>query len=121
MLTTVLGPTLLLTAFANGVFLVGAAALFIFFNFMAQPSYSALLADYTPRSIQGRIFGFLFLAFFIVGATSGVLTGWLVERYGTDWAFAALGGVGAMITVVAGLLVLAAARQARIQRSAASG
>ena len=120
-LTTVLGPTLLLTAFANGVFLVGAAALFIFFNFMAQPSYSALLADYTPRSIQGRIFGFLFLAFFIVGATSGVLTGWLVERYSTDWAFAALGGVGAMITVVAGLLVLAAARQARIQRSAASG
>ena len=119
-LTAVLGPALLLTAFANGILVVGAAALFIFFNFMAQPSYSALLADYTPRRIQGRIFGFLFLGFFIVGSTAGVITGWVVERHSTDWAFVLLAGVGSMVTVVAGLLVLAAARQARVRKAASN-
>ncbi|PZC46633.1 MAG: MFS family permease [Chloroflexi bacterium] len=115
-LTLVLAPTLLLTASANGVLLLAAAGLFIFFYFMAQPSYMTLLADYTPRRIQGRLFGFLILAFYVVGSASGVLTGWVVQHYSTDWAFVVLAGAGFVVTIAAGLLVLAAARRVRLQK-----
>ena len=118
-LTLVLAPTLLLTAYANGALLVGAAGLFIFFYFMAQPSYMTLLADYTPRRIQGRLFGFLMLAFYVLGSASGVFTGWVVERYSTDWAFALLAVPGVLVTVAAAFLVVAAAKRARLQRAAA--
>lgn len=115
-------PALLLTAFTNGAVLVVMASLFIAVNFMAQPTYSTLVADYSPRHLQGRMFGIMFLCIFLLGSLAGVLTGWVAEHYSTDWVFAALASVGTL-TVVAALALngLVARRKVRVTGEVGAG
>ena len=93
-------PALLLVGSTQGVVLVAAAAAFAFFTFMAQPSYSALVADYSATRIQGRVFGLAFLVSFSFGSSAGTVGGVLVDRFDTPWVFITLAGFAFLILLV---------------------
>ncbi len=60
---------------------------FAVFYFMGQPVYNSLIADYTPESIRGRIYGLSFFAGFGLGSFSASLSGYVVEKLDTGWVF----------------------------------
>ena len=86
----VVAPALLLMGISGGLALVAAAALFVFFNFGAQPVYTGLIADYSPQRALGRSFGISFFAAFGLGSTAATFAGFLADRSGTGSVFLAL-------------------------------
>ncbi len=97
-------PALLLVGLASGPGLVGLAAVFIFFNFAAQPIYTALLAEYSPQQALGRSYGISFFASFGLGSTAATFAGLFADRWGTGSVFLSLSAVALMAMVLAALI-----------------
>jgi MFS family permease len=101
LLALALAPALLLMGMSSGLLLVGAAAVFVFFNFAGQPVYNILLAEYVPGSALGRSYGLSFFASFGLGSTAASFSGLLADRWGTSSVFLALAGFGAAVLALA--------------------
>ncbi len=95
---------LLLVGMLGGPGLVAMAAAFIFFNFAAQPIYTALLAEYSPQQALGRSYGLSFFASFGLGSTAATFAGFFADRWGTGAAFIVLAPVAALALVLAAAL-----------------
>ena len=61
-------PPLLVMAAWSGWALLIAASVFVFFNFMAQPTAVAMISDYAAERMQGRVYGLTSLTGFGIGA-----------------------------------------------------
>jgi MFS transporter, FSR family, fosmidomycin resistance protein len=73
---------------------------FAVFYFMGQPVYNSLIADYTPESIRGRIYGLSFFAGFGLGSFSASLFGYVVEKLDTGWVFLIAAVFSALMLVI---------------------
>lgn len=98
--------TLLMVGMVEGVALLIAASAFVLFNFMAAPSYNALIADFASARFHGRAYGFTSLAIFGVGSFAGGLGGFIAENHGTGWVFGMMAGVGGLVVLFAIALAL---------------
>ena len=116
-LTIAIIPPLLLMGVATGSLLVGAAAVFALFNFMAQPTFNSLIAEYTPRRLQGRSYGISFLCTFGIGSFAAGFSGLIAERYGLGWVFVVLGGIGFILLLLT-LYLLGVASTRAVPRGA---
>ena len=101
LLALALVPALLLMGMSDGLLLVVAAAVFVFFNFAGQPVYNILLAEYVPGSALGRSYGLSFFASFGLGSTAASFSGLLADRWGTSSVFLALAAFGAAVLALA--------------------
>lgn len=111
-------PALLLVGLAGGPGLVALAAVFIFFNFAAQPIYTALLAEYSPQQALGRSYGVSFFASFGLGSTAATFAGFFADRWGTGSVFLSLSAVALAAMVLAALLWRRQARPLAFARPA---
>ena len=89
---------------SQGIILVLISTIFAFFYFMGQPIYNVLLADYSPGTRRGRIYGLYFLCAFGIGSFSASILGFIAEKYGTNWVFMSSAGFG-LITLICALLL----------------
>jgi len=92
-------PMLILMGNSYEIYLIIASIIFAFFYFMGQPIYNVLLADYSPGSRRGRIYGLYFLCAFGFGSFSASILGYIAELRGTNWIFLASAGF-AFITLI---------------------
>ena len=89
---------------------------FIFAFFVAQPAYGALIADYSPYGLQGRMFGLNMLFSFGLGSLAGVMAGYVADRHGTEWVFRMMAVAGAFVFLsTVYLLVLSTRRLKSMQ------
>jgi len=72
---------------ASGPILLIGGALFALVNFIGQPVYGALIADYSPSWLQGRVFGIFFLASFGLSFPGPYFAGFISDQWGTEWIF----------------------------------
>jgi predicted MFS family arabinose efflux permease len=98
--------TMVLVGASTGVALLVSASAFVLFNFMAAPSYNALIADFASNRFHGRAYGFTSLAIFGVGSFAGGLGGVIAENHGTEWVFMMMAGVGGIVAALAFVLYL---------------
>ena len=75
-----------------GWLLLIASSVFVFFNFMAQPTSVAMISDYTSERLQGRAYGLTALTGFGLGSLAGVSGGVLADGPGVQWVFIMLAG-----------------------------
>jgi MFS family permease len=101
LLALALAPALLLMGMSSGLLLVGAAAVFVFFNFAGQPVYNILLAEYIPGPALGRGYGLSFFASFGLGSAAASFSGLLADRWGTSSVFLALAAFAAAVLALA--------------------
>ena len=106
-------PALVLMGFTHGYLLLISASAFTFLNFMTQPIYAALVADYSPLRAQGRMFGFMFMVSAGLGSFGGVGGGVLADNYGVERVFPVLAIFGVMVLVLTVYLSLAALARSR--------
>lgn len=104
-------PALWAVGFVGGTGLIIAASVFAFFNFMAQPSYTALIADYTPSRIQGKAYGVMFTLGMGAGSFGGVLGGWIADSVGVRWVFPSVGTLAVGALLLTTYLAVAALRR----------
>ena len=97
---------MVLVGASTGIALLAAASAFVLFNFMAAPSYNALIADFASDRFHGRAYGFTSLAIFGVGSFAGGLGGVIAENHGTEWVFIMMAGVGGIVAALAYVLYL---------------
>ena len=71
---------------------------------MYTSSSNALVQLATPAFMQGRVGGLYNYVFLATGPLGSLLAGWLSERGGAGWAFAA-GGIAALAMALAGALL----------------
>jgi FSR family fosmidomycin resistance protein-like MFS transporter len=90
-------PALLAMAFSTGWVLLAAAAVFVFFNFMAQPTAVAMISDFATERIHGRIYGLTSLTGFGIGSFGGLIA----DSAGVEWVFVMLAGASVLITLTA--------------------
>lgn len=121
LLTGVSVPALLLVGVLGGPGLVALAATFIFFNFAAQPIYTALLADYSPQQALGRSYGLSFFASFGLGSTAASFAGFFADRWGTGAAFLGLTPFAATALALAAVIWRLWLRPQPAPRPVASG
>ena len=112
-LVVVMVPALWAVGLMGGVMLVVAASVFAFFNFMTQPSYGALIADYTPSHLQGKMYGVMFTLAMGAGSLGGVFGGWVADIAGVAWVFPAVGVLSIGMVGLTAYLSLAAVGRAR--------
>ena len=82
-------PFMVATAVFTSAPLIVSAAVFAFFHFAGQPIYNTLVADYSPPSRRGLIFGLYFFFNFGLGSFSATMMGVLADRMGLSWVFLA--------------------------------
>ncbi|MFH0847425.1 MAG: MFS transporter, partial [Chloroflexota bacterium] len=80
-------PFLLLIGTSQGLTLIVIAAIYAFLHFMGQPVYNSLVADYSPQSQRGLIFGTYFFLNFGLGSFSATLMGLVADRMGLARVF----------------------------------
>jgi MFS family permease len=85
-------PPLILMSLGAGWLLLIASSVFVFFNFMAQPTSVAMISDYTSERLQGRAYGLTALTGFGLGSLAGVSGGVLADGPGVQWVFIMLAG-----------------------------
>jgi MFS family permease len=90
-------PSLLLMGISGGLALVAASAVFVFFNFTAQPVYNGLIAEYSPQGAMGRSYGVSFFASFGLGSGAASFAGFFAQRWGTGSVFLSLAGFGLLV------------------------
>lgn len=88
-------------------------------NFMAQPSYNALVADYASARMQGRRFGIVFLLAFGLGSVAGTDAGLVAENLGTRWVFFSLARFALVIFMASIALWVYGRKQAPLPGSGA--
>jgi len=98
---TALATVPLLIAIGNGegLALMITAAAFAFFNFMGQPIYNSLIADYSPADWRGRLYGISYFCTFGIGSFSASILGYVAVKFGTSWIFFVAAGFG-LITLL---------------------
>jgi len=116
-ITLVVTPLLAAVASSSGLPLLGAAITFAFFNFMGQPVYNCLVADYCPPSWRGRMFGISFFCVFGFGSFSAPLLGYIADRFGTSWVFMASAGFSLLAVICAVFLLVRAMRVSRYSQA----
>jgi len=121
MLSLLLIPSLLLVGLTGGLALVVAGAAFALFNFMAQPAWNSLVAEYTPAHLQGRSYGINFFATFGLGSFAAGFSGLVAEGLGIEWVFVVMGGLAFLVTLLAGVLWMRAAGRRRAQPAPLAG
>ena len=107
-------PFLFLMGVTGGVWLVVWASAFAFFNFMTQPIYVSLLAEYTPPERQGGALGIMFLVSGGVGSFAATMGGYIADRWSTSLIFLILGGLAVVIFLAATFLLVSSLRRARV-------
>lgn len=111
-------PSLVAMGFTHGYPLLISASAFAFLNFMTQPIYATLVADYSPMRVQGRVFGVMFLVSAGLGSSGGVAGGVVAHSYGVGRVFPALAIFAVMVLVLT--LYLSIAALARSRRAVAT-
>lgn len=113
LLIEALGVTafLLLMGVVSGLPLVAAGTVMAMAYFMAQPLTTGLIADYSPRRLQGRMYGIAFAGAFGIGSFAAAFAGWVAERSGTSTVFFYLAAVGGATILSALYLVWLARRR----------
>jgi MFS family permease len=90
-----------LSALAAGartyVQLFAARALLGFGQAIDDPASTALLADYYPADVRGRVFSYQQFATFLGGGLGLGLGGWIGATWGWRWAFLVVGTPGSLI------------------------
>jgi MFS family permease len=99
-------PFMLTTAFFTGAPLIISAAVFAFFHFAGQPIFNTLIADYSPASRRGLIFGLYFFFNFGLGSFSATGMGYIADRVGLSQVFTAAAVCGVIGSVFIGALWL---------------
>jgi FSR family fosmidomycin resistance protein-like MFS transporter len=94
-------PALIATAATDGPLLLLAASIFVFFNFMAQPTAVAMISDFAARHMHGRVYGLTSLTGFGIGSFAGIGGGIIAEQLGVHWVFVMLAGASLVITLTA--------------------
>ena len=77
--------------------LFGARAMLGFGQAIDDPASTALLADYYPAEVRGRVFSYQQLATFLGGGLGLGLGGWIGATWGWRWAFLLVGTPGSLI------------------------
>ncbi len=80
-------PLLFMVGKSGGVTLIVFSAAFAFFHFMGQPVYNTLVADYSPSSRRGAVFGAYFFFNFGLGSFSATILGLVADRMGLSQVF----------------------------------
>jgi MFS family permease len=106
-------PPLFVMGMVGGIWLVFAASSFALFNFMTQPIYVSLIADYAPISRQGSMLGIMFLLSNGIGSFAATLGGFIVERGSTSQIFTILGALAAAVAAIAGFILISWIRRAK--------
>ncbi|MBI2830553.1 MAG: MFS transporter [Chloroflexi bacterium] len=104
--TAIAVPLFFIVGNTAGMALMLSAIVTSFFFFMWQPVQNSLIADYTPASWRGRLYGISFFVNFGLGSFSATFLGYIAERSGLNWVFVSMAGltlIGTALTL--GLLV----------------
>ena len=99
-------PALIAMALSEGWLLLTAASIFVFFNFMAQPTAVAMISDYAAERVHGRVYGLTSLTGFGIGSFAGAGGGLVADKFGIEWVFVMLAGASLLITATAIVLLL---------------
>jgi MFS family permease len=94
-------PALLAMWAFEGWPLLIASSLFVFFNFLAQPTAVALISDFAAGRMQGTVYGLTSLTGFGIGSFAGIGGGLIAERSGVEWVFVMLAGAASVIVAMA--------------------
>jgi FSR family fosmidomycin resistance protein-like MFS transporter len=94
-------PALFAMAFSTGWVLLMATVIFVFFNFMAQPTAVVMISDFATERIHGRIYGLTSLTGFGIGSFAGIGGGLVADSAGVAWVFVMLAGASVVITLTA--------------------
>jgi MFS family permease len=113
-------PLLLGMGASQGFLLVGLACVLAVFHFMGQPVFNVLVADNSPDSWRGRVFGFSFFCNFGLGSFSAGSLGFAAEKLGLNWVFIISAGF-AILSLAAVLVLLARFRGKRKKAGSDSG
>jgi len=92
-------PFLFLVGLTPGTLVLVVAALFALFHFANQPVENSLIAHYTPSRLRSRGYGLKFFLTFGLGAFASGFSGYVVDRFGFNSVFLALGGVLTLLIV----------------------
>ena len=103
-LATLTIPALLLMAAASGWLLLVATSIFVFFNFMAQPTAVAMISDFAAEHLHGRVYGLTSLTGFGIGSFAGIGGGLIADSAGVAWVFVMLAGAAITITLTAAVV-----------------
>jgi len=106
-------PLLLAMGNSQGMVLMLASASFAFFHFAQQPVYNNLVADYSPASWRGRMYGLSFFFNFGLGSFSASILGYVADQLGTNWVFNLSAGFGVLVLICAIALLAHALRGSR--------
>jgi MFS family permease len=112
-LVGVMVPALVVMGFAHGYPLLISASAFAFLNFMTQPIYGTLVADYSPVRVQGRVFGVMFLVSAGLGSVGGLAGGVIAHNYGVQWVFPLLAILAALVLAMTFYLSIAVLARSR--------
>lgn len=114
-------PLLMVVGNSGGLVLIIAASAFAFFQFMGQPIYNCLIADYSPAEWWGRVYGVSFFCAFGLGSFSASILGYVADQLGTNWVFIVAAGFGLLVLVCAAALLVRALRVARYGKTGPGG
>ncbi len=112
-------PLLIAVGASQGLLLVVITCAFAVFHFMGQPIFNLLVSDYSPVTWRGRVFGFSFFCNFGLGSFSAGILGYVADRAGLNWVFAAASGFA--LLALAAVLVLLFRYGGMGKRSASNG
>jgi MFS family permease len=99
-------PFTLAIAFFSGASLIIVSAIFAFFHFAGQPIFNTLVADYSPASRRGLVFGLYFFLNFGLGSFSATGMGYIADQLGLSRVFIAAAICAVLSTVFIGALLL---------------
>lgn len=99
-------PFMLGIAFLTGASLIVSAAIFAFFHFAGQPIYNSLVADYSPPSRRGLVFGLYYFFNFGLGSFSATGMGYIADKMGLNTVFIAAAICGVIGSFFIGMLLL---------------
>ncbi len=98
-------PFMVAIAAFSGAPLIASAATFAFFHFAGQPIYNSLVADYSPASRRGLIFGLYYFFNFGLGSFSATGMGYIADRWGLNQVFIAAAVCGVIGSVFIAILL----------------
>lgn len=99
-------PFIVAIAAFTAVPLIVSAAIFAFFHFAGQPVCNSLVADYSPASRRGLIFGLYYFFNFGLSSFAATMMGFIADRIGLSWVFIAAAICGIIGSVFIGALLL---------------
>lgn len=97
-------PFILMMAFFTDLWLVLAAAAYVFFALGLQPIENSLIAKFTPRRWRSTGYGFAMILIFGVGALAVFVVGWVSHNWGLGSSY--LVSAGLICLIVLGIVLL---------------